>query len=69
MKNLNVNFNEITLIISFESQKVQTLKCKKNDTLLDILKKFATKMNEDYNSFLILYSGKVIEKKDFKQLH
>ena len=67
MKNLNVNFNEITLIISFESQKVQTLKCKKNDTLLDILKKFATKMNEDYNSFLILYSGKVIEKKDFNQ--
>ena len=67
MKNLNVNFNEITLIISFESQKVQTLKCKKNDTLLDILKKFATKMNEDYNSFLILYSGKIIEKKNLNQ--
>ena len=67
MKKLNLDSDEITLIISFESQKVETFKCKKNDTLIDILKKFATKMNEDYNTFIILYSGKSIQKKDFTQ--
>ena len=35
MKKLNLNSDEITLIISFESQKVETFKCKKNDTLIE----------------------------------
>ena len=67
MEFLNIESGEINLIISYESQNVQRLKCKASDKMEDILSSFAQKKNADYSSFLILYSGKELQGSDLKK--
>ena len=63
---LNLETEQFDLIISYESQKVEKLKCKMNDKIEDILNEFATKVNADFSQFLILYGGKTLDDKDLK---
>ena len=67
MKLLNLETEEISLIISYESQKVETLKCKMNDKIENILTGFASKINVEYSSLFVLYSGKIIQGNDLKK--
>ena len=43
---LSLNSEELTLLISFESQKIETIKCRMKDKIGDIFAKFATQINE-----------------------
>ena len=67
MEFLNIESGEINLIISYESQNVEKIKCKESDKMEDILSAFAQKKNVDYSSFLILYSGKELQGSDLKK--
>ena len=67
MELLNIETETIDLIISYESQKVKKLKCKMNDKIEDVLSEFASKEKVDYASFLILYSGLLIQGPDLKK--
>ena len=67
MEFLNIESGEINLIISYESQNVEKIKCKASDKMEDILSAFAQKKNVDYSSFLILYSGKELHGSDLKK--
>ena len=67
MEFLNIESDEINLIISYESQNVEKLKCKASNKMEDILSAFAQKKNADYSSFLILYSGKELQGSDLKK--
>ena len=67
MELLNIETETIDLIISYESQKVKKLKCKMNDKIEDVLSEFASKEKVDYVSFLILYSGLLIQGPDLKK--
>ena len=67
LKLLNIEIGEIKLIISYESQKIKILKCKMTDKIKDILSLFAEREKVDYSSFLILYSGNVIQGPDLEK--
>ena len=67
LKLLNIETGEIKLIISYESQKIKILKCKMTDKIKDILSLFAEREKVDYSSFLILYSGNVIQGPDLEK--
>ena len=67
MEFLNIESGEINLIISYESQNVEKIKCNASDKMEDILSAFAQKKNVDYSSFLILYSGNVIQGPDLEK--
>ena len=67
MEILNVEIGQIDLIISYESQKPKRLKCKMTDKIKDILSKFAEEEKVDYYSFLILYSGQVLQGLDLEK--
>ena len=45
---------ELTLIISYESSIAEKIKCKFGDKIEDIITNFASKINENNSSFLIL---------------
>ena len=59
--------SEINLIISYESEAVETLKCNSDDKLENVLKKFAEIKNMENPSFMILYGGKNIQGDDLKK--
>ena len=67
MELLKIESEEISVIISYESQKVETLKCKMNDKIENILTGFASKINVEYSSLFVLYSGKIIQGNDLKK--
>ena len=67
MEFLNIESGKINLIISYESQNVEKIKCNASDKMEDILSAFAQKKNVDYSSFLILYSGKELHGSDLKK--
>ena len=50
--------NDITLILTYDSQKVKTLKCDKNDKLEDIFRNVASQIQENLDSLIFIYSGK-----------
>ena len=58
---------EIELMITYESQAVDTLKCNSNDKIENVLQKFADKKNIENPSFMILYGGKTIQEDDLKK--
>ena len=57
MELLKIESEEISVIISYESQKVETFKCKMNDKLENFVTRFASKINVEYSSLFVLYSG------------
>ena len=52
---------EITLVIIYESQKINTVKCNNNSIMEDILKSYALQMQIELSSIFFLYGGKRIE--------
>ena len=64
---LSINSEELTLLISFESQKIETIKCKAKDKIADILHKFASQINEGFSNLTILYGGNIIKGDDLKK--
>ena len=64
---LSLNSEELTLLISYESQKIETIKCRMNDRIGDILKKFAPQINEEFSNLTILYGGNIIKGDDLKK--
>ena len=67
MDNINKETEEITLIISFESSLAEKIKCKFGDKIEDIIINFASKINENHSSFIILYSGTLFNKEDLQK--
>ena len=67
MELLNKESDEIILIIIYESQNINVIKCKAGDKIKDILIAFASNINLDYSSLLILYSGKTLGNDDLNQ--
>ena len=58
---------ELTLIISYESSIAEKIKCKFVDKIEDIITNFASKINENNSSFLILYNGAILKSEDLKR--
>ena len=58
---------ELTLIISYESSIAEKIKCKFGDKIEDIITNFASKINENNSSFLILYNGAILKSEDLKR--
>ena len=58
---------ELTLIISYESSIAEKIKCKFGDKIEDIITNFASKINENHSSFLILYNGAILKSEDLKR--
>ena len=58
---------ELTLIISYESSTAEKIKCKFGDKIEDIITNFASKINENHSSFLILYNGTILKTEDLKK--
>ena len=50
MNALNEKPDEITLILSYDSQTVKTLKCNKNDKLDNIFKKYFSNIGVAFNN-------------------
>lgn len=50
--------NDITLILTYDSQTVKTLKCDKNEKLEDIFRNVASQIQENLDSLIFIYSGK-----------
>ena len=50
MNALNEKPDEITLILSYDSQTVKTLKCNKNDKLDNIFKKYSSNIGVAFNN-------------------
>ena len=67
MELLKIESEEISVIISYESQKVETFKCKMNDKLENFVTRFASKINVEYSSLFVLYSGKILNDNDLKK--
>ena len=67
MEFLNKESDEIILIIIYESQNINVIKCKADDKIKDILIAFAANINLDYSSLLILYTGKTLGNDDLNQ--
>ena len=61
MIDLYLKSEEITLVIIYESQKINALKCNNNSILEDILKNYALQMQIELSSLFFLYGGKRIE--------
>ena len=59
--------SEINLIISYESQEKETLKCNSNEKLENVLEKFKKEKNIEDPSLMILYGGKTIQEDDLKK--
>ena len=64
---LTLNSEEITLLISYESQKVENWKCKIDDKVGDILKQYASQIHEDFSKLYILYGGKALQGADLEK--
>jgi len=62
---LNEKPDEITLILTYDSQKVKILKCNKNDKLENIFKNIASLVRVSFDKLAFLYEGKTI--KDYSQ--
>jgi len=60
MDALNEKPDEITLILSYDSQTVKTLKCNKNDKLENVFKKYASNIGVVFNNLFFLYAGNEI---------
>lgn len=67
MDNINKETEEITVIISFESSLAEKIKCKYGDRIEDIIINFASKINENHSSFIILYSGTIFSEEDLQK--
>ena len=59
--------SEINLIISYESQEKETLKCNSTEKLENVLEKFKKEKNIEDPSLMILYGGKTIQEDDLKK--
>ena len=59
MNALNEKPDEITLILSYDSQTVKTLKCNKNDKLDNIFKKYFSNIGVAFNN-LFFYMQEMI---------
>ena len=59
--------SEINLIISYESQEKETLKCNSTEKLENVLEKFKKEKNIEDPSLIILYGGKTIQEDDLKK--
>ena len=58
---------EITVIITFESQQAETFTRKLSDKIKDTLKLFASKLNKSFLDLLFLYSGNKLEISDMEK--
>ena len=58
MEALNEKPDEITLILTYDSQKVKTLICNKNDKLENIFKNIASLIGVSFDKLAFLYAGK-----------
>ena len=61
MNNLKSNTEDISLILIYESQQVDTMKCNNNSLMEDILKNYALHKKEELTSLIFIYEGEKIE--------
>ena len=59
--------SELNLIITYESQPEESLKCNSNDKIENVLKKFAEKKSIQNTSFLMLYGGKPVQGEELQK--
>ena len=62
-----MNYTAIKVKITYESKDSQTIICKPNESIKEILLSFAANNGIDFNSVYFLINGKKIEKSDYEQ--